>query len=271
MENSKAALKKRMLATPVVRKQNISASSLSNAPPPPSVSSSDSKKRKLPPALAPTPTYALSDVATNTKVYTIINTLKERDGNGEPPLTEKEIMRLTAINVTSTPGLADLLRHNPKIIWNPTNKTYQYRPKYTIRSKEDLVALVKEHRFEGGMEVKELLDSWNNVIPVIQELEKSGDLFALKTKDGKPRIVFYNDKELNVTMSSEFHKYWHEVQLPKETDLAKELERAGLKSMEVFSTMDKDANKPKGKRRRQTKRIKLTNTHLEGLDILGAL
>ncbi|TPX67323.1 hypothetical protein SpCBS45565_g03888 [Spizellomyces sp. 'palustris'] len=249
-----------MLATPTITKQHITPST---SHPPPSQASS---KRKLPPALAPPPPAIHADVATNTKVYTIINALREK---GEA-LSEKEIMRLTAVHIGGTPGLREILRTNLKIEFIPQDKTYRYKPKYTIRSKEDLITLLQSNASHGGMEIKELLDSWSGLLGAVQELEKEGHVLVLKTKDQKPRIVYWNDKSLNLDMSKEFQNYWHEIQLPKESDLAKELERAGLKSMEVF-VAPKATDKPKESKRRGHKRIKLTNTHLEGLDILGPI
>ncbi|KAJ3294998.1 hypothetical protein HK104_003109 [Borealophlyctis nickersoniae] len=132
------------------------------------------------------------------------------------------------------------------------------------------------------MDVKELKESWAALPTVIEELEANGNILILRQKDGVPKSLFYNDKSMNVKMSegqekiknllhfgrqltsrTEFRKYWHDVKLPgTDADLIKELEKAGMKSMESYSTVVKEKAKPKTKKR-TFKRIKLTNTHLE--------
>ncbi|KAJ3022863.1 hypothetical protein HKX48_005064 [Thoreauomyces humboldtii] len=206
-----------------------------------------------------------SEMSMNTKVYNIINALRELDKEAN----ETEIMRLTAINVSGSNELRQLLSNNPKITYHPEKGTYQYKPKYNLRSKEDLLNLLHESRETGGTDMKELQDSWSGLAAAVQELKHDGDITVLTTKDEKPKILFWNDRASNVNMSPEFHEYWHKVQIPKEIDLAKELERAGLKSMEVFTTANKGDGQLKQSKRRSNKRIRLTNVHLEGLDLMG--
>ncbi|KAI8917091.1 hypothetical protein DFJ77DRAFT_459130 [Powellomyces hirtus] len=261
MEDTKAALRKRMLAAPVIKKQKLSVKSPAHS----SSALGNAKEKQLPPALAAAVRSSSSEMPTNTKVYNIINALRERDA----PASESEIMRLTAINISSSSELREILKNNPKITYHPRDGTYQYKPKYDLRSKEDLLNLLYETRDQGGTEMKELQDSWSGLPAAVQELDKSGDITVLTTKDNKPRILFWNQKEANVKMSPEFHEYWHKVPIPKETELAKELERAGLKSMEVFSTANKGDSMLKQNKKRTNKRIRLTNTHLEGLDLMG--
>ncbi|KAI8588517.1 hypothetical protein BDZ88DRAFT_191283 [Geranomyces variabilis] len=269
MEDSKGAMKKRMLAAPTIKKANLQGTSggggssgnrVSPAHRPSALG--NARDRPLPPALATAVRSSSSEMPMQMKVYNVINALREKDA----PASEAEIMRLTAINLAASNELRELLKNNPKITYHPREGTYQYKPKYAIRSKEDLLKLLYDTRDQGGTEMKELIDSWAGLPQAVTELEKSGEIIVL-TQNNRPRILFWNQKEYNVKMSPEFHEYWHKVQVPREADLAKELERAGLKSMEVFSTATKGDGALKTNKRRTNKRIKLTNTHLEGIDL----
>ncbi|RKO90626.1 hypothetical protein BDK51DRAFT_11260, partial [Blyttiomyces helicus] len=179
------------------------------------------------------------------------------------PMSAADIWARTTYDLSSSPELVRLMKNNEKIIFDPRDNTYAYKPTHAIRSKEELLELLRQRKEDGlgGMEVKELKESWQHVVTAIEELEKMENIFVWKNKDGAPRSVYYNDLSLNVKMSDEFRKYWHEVKNPPEEDLARELEKAGLKSMEVFSTVEKTKTKSKSKKK-MNKRIKLTNTHL---------
>ncbi|KAI8817458.1 uncharacterized protein EV422DRAFT_509032 [Fimicolochytrium jonesii] len=259
MEDSQAAMKRRMASLPVIKKQDLGGGKRSPAV----AGGAGGGVRKVAPAFAPLPTA--SDIPMNTKVYNIINALREKDA----PASEAEIFRLTAINVAGSAELRELLKNNPKITYHDHDGTYQYKPKYNLRSKEDLLSLLYTTRDSGGTELKELTDSWPGLLAAVHDLSASGDILVLTTKDAKPRILFHNAKEYNLTVSDEFKEYWHKVPMPKEADLARELEKAGLKSMEVYSMQKGDAGL-KMRKRRVNKRVRMTNTHLEGLDLTTA-
>ena len=98
---------------------------------------------------------------------------------------------------------------------------------------------------------------------------KENAVLVIRGKEDVPRYVYYNDPSLNVKISPAFIEQWSQVALPLEIDISRELEKAGLKSMEVIDMKSNNlqaANSKKGKTKRKS-RFKLTNTHLEGVDL----
>lgn len=72
------------------------------------------------------------------------------------------------------------------------------KPDYDIRSKEDLLVLLQKYMPRGGLPVKTLRESWPNVVPAIEELEKQGKVLVTRTgateeKEGTLRMVFYDE------------------------------------------------------------------------------
>ncbi|KAI9012969.1 hypothetical protein BC832DRAFT_272744 [Gaertneriomyces semiglobifer] len=272
MEKSRAALRKQMLSAPVIKKANLSGKiPTANAASSPSTGKHARNGQPKLKNVSVNPNtvaskYSSSDMPVGLKLHNIITALREKDA----PADDNEIFRLTAINVSLDATLREELQNNEKVKYDAQNNTYQYKPQYNIRSNDDLLELLKASKVEGGMDFKELSESWSGLAAAVQELEKNGEILVLRTKDNRPRTLFWNDSTLNIKMSEDFQKYWHEVKVPLEGDLAKELERVGLKSMETFSTVAKEVDVKPAAKRRVNKRIKLTNTHLlDGLDLLG--
>ncbi|KAK9723078.1 transcription factor TFIIE beta subunit, TFIIEB, Tfa2, variant 2 [Basidiobolus ranarum] len=196
-------------------------------------------------------------------VYTVINFLK----SVEEPQTAEDLKRHVNADLDANPELYRTLTQNNKIDYDSKNHTFSYRPAYNIKTKEDLLALLQEKKDEGGMEVRELKDSYIDVKGVVEELAESGQVYIIRNKDDTPRILFYNDPRLNCNFDAEFKQMWHELRAPDETDLPAELDKAGLKTMEVFEKKSK-SDEPKNKKSKaRNRKVKITNTHLEGIDL----
>ncbi|KAJ3092945.1 hypothetical protein HK102_000039 [Quaeritorhiza haematococci] len=166
-----------------------------------------------------------------------------------------ELIRKLAFDVFANRELFSMLTNNEKISYDPATKTFTYKPTYNIRTKEDLLQLLKENREFGGMEAKELKDSYADLNTAIKELEEAGQIIVIRNKDNAPKLLYPNEPSLSIKISEE------------PGVLTSELEKAGLKTMEVFSTRPKTQNKAKGKSRRGNRKMKITNTHLEGIDL----
>lgn len=72
------------------------------------------------------------------------------------------------------------------------------QPDYDIRSKEELLTLLKRYQPRGGLAVKALRESWPNVVPAIEELEKQGKVLVTRTggndeKEGVLKMVFFDE------------------------------------------------------------------------------
>lgn len=68
----------------------------------------------------------------------------------------------------------------------------------------------------------------------IDELEKEGEVLCTRTvKDGQLRMVFWNEvkpKEMGegILVEQEFLDLWHELKVPNDVDLLKQLENGAL-------------------------------------------
>ncbi|KAI8079804.1 uncharacterized protein BX664DRAFT_341493 [Halteromyces radiatus] len=196
------------------------------------------------------------------KLYTVIQFLKDSDG----PQSVISITSRTKVNIAKNQALWDKLASNNKIDYDPVNQTFAYKPTYQIKSKDDLLSLLISMKSTGGMDYKDLKDSYSKLSDAVEELAGESRILVVRNKDGNPRVLFYNDPEQNTHMDPEFKTMWSDIKIPDETDLPRELENAGLKTMEVFEK--KVVSEPKVKRSKtRNKKIKITNTHLSHIDL----
>lgn len=196
------------------------------------------------------------------QLYTVIQFLKDCD----EPQSVVSIVSRTHVDITKNPSLWQKLVENDKIEYNPNTKTFAYKPAYQIKSKEDLLELLINKKEEGGMDYKDLKDSYSKLGEAVEELANEGQILVIRNKDGNPRVLFYNEMDYNTPIDAEFQKMWAEITIPDETDLPKHLENAGLKTMEVFEK--KVVAEPKLKRSKtRNRKFKITNTHLSHIDL----
>ena len=124
-----------------------------------------------------------------------------------------------------------------------------------------------------------------------QELVSEKRILVVRTKDGVPKFLYPDESKMYISMSQgnlvklkpislqptlspkfnffiEHKTLWDQVQVPEHLFLVKELERAGLKRMQVLTEESSDKRKKgtEGKRKRSNKRMRITNVHL-GLDL----
>jgi hypothetical protein len=86
------------------------------------------------------------------------------------------------------------------------------------------------------MEVKELKESFQGVMPLIEELHDEKKLLMIKGKDNLPKIVYHFDPQLHIVISDEFKTKWNQTFIAADMDIVAELKRAGLKPMEFIDT-----------------------------------
>src|SRR5690606_13225354 len=127
--------------------------------------------------------------------------------------------------------------------------------------------MLEKRRHEGGMEYKELKDSYSKISEAVNELASEGRILVVRNKDGYPRILYWNDQRYNTAMDPEFREIWHRLRIPDEVDLPKELEKAGLTHMQVFDKKGPGVEAPKRKQVKRNRKMKITNTHMKGLDL----
>ncbi|KAI7862157.1 hypothetical protein BDF14DRAFT_1859342 [Spinellus fusiger] len=196
------------------------------------------------------------------QLYTVIQFLKDCDH----PQSVVSIGSRTKVDITRNAALWEKLVQNSKIEFDPVNKTFAYKPTYQIKSKDDLLTLLTSKKNEGGMDYKDLKDSYSKLANTVEELANEGRVLVIRNKDSNPRVLFHNDMQFNTWIDQDFQKMWTEILIPDETDLPKALENAGLKTMEVFDKKVVSEAKPKRSKTRN-KKIKITNTHLAHIDL----
>ncbi|RHZ55276.1 hypothetical protein Glove_417g34 [Diversispora epigaea] len=202
---------------------------------------------------------------TLSQLHNVIRFLKE---NVDVPQTAENLKANKIADINTNKQLYDLMIKNEKIIYNNVDRTFQYKPEYAIRSKEDLLNLLKERQekvgVSRGMPYKEL-DDCIDLTNAIMELESEGKIMVIRLmKDSSPRLLYWNDQRYNTPMDQEFVDMFNSVKVPDESDLKKSLEDVGLQTVSVLENKVRPEDKPKQRKRKQTNRkIKITNTHLE--------
>lgn len=195
-----------------------------------------------------------------TQVHHAIQHLKQR----EVPQTPDQIASYLSIQMT--PTLLQVLKQNERLTWNPAQGTLEYKPIHNIRSAQALLAHLQQQTTAQGLSVKELKDGWAGAVETIADLEESGDILVTRTKkDNQPRMVWINDKTLDIIVEDEFKAIWHKIVIPPPGDLPGELEKAGLKPTSVDpATIKKEVKggAQKGRKRAQNRRVKVSNVHM---------
>ncbi|KAG0222638.1 hypothetical protein BGW42_006414 [Actinomortierella wolfii] len=199
---------------------------------------------------------------TNSLLFAAIKYLRD----AEEPQTAEDIRRKGNVDLEAHPELYQVLKDSPKVDYDMVNHTFQYKPTYNVKSKEDLLALLEKNKNVGGMEYKELKDSYSKLPEAVRQLAEEGKILVIKTKDGQPRVLYWNDVRYNTAMDKEFRDIWHRMRVPDETDLPKELVKAGLAHMQVQDKKGPGEVK-KQKTARKNRRMKITNTHMKDLDL----
>lgn len=196
----------------------------------------------------------------NSFIHRIIELLKKEDR----AYTFQEIYTALGINVLSNSPLVKALRNNPKIAMN--RETLRFVPLYNVRSVSDLRSIMAAAAGCEGIELAKLADSPVNIAPFVAALRAEGTVVVLRDLDGS-EILFCDDTPV-APARPEIRAMWAAVPIPSYHDIVGELSTAGLKSA-YGQVAKKRAVVKKEPRKRSQRRIKVTNTHVKGLDLTG--
>ena len=196
-----------------------------------------------------------------TQVHHAVQYLKEK----ERPLTPDDVAGYLSIQMT--PALLDILKRNERITYNAANNTFAFRPKHNIRSATALVGYLQQLPTAQGLLVKELKDGWAGALEAVDQLEADGEILVTRTKkDNQARMVWGNDKTLDVDVDDEFKAIWHRILIPPNEELPGQLEALGLKpTSEDPSKLKKEVKKDSKRKRANNRRAKVSNTHMSGI------
>ncbi|KAI9340820.1 hypothetical protein BDR26DRAFT_860933 [Obelidium mucronatum] len=205
-------------------------------------------------------------IALQTKLISIIGELKKL----ELPISYKELSKLVSTDITSSDDLIHEWKNCDKIGYNDQKQEIWFKRQFSIRSKTELLDLLKANYLMGGLDVKVLKEGYSAIGDAIKELEESGQILVIRSKDGSPKVLYYNNLQYDIPTkypaSKEFGAYWAKVPVPDDEEMAKELAKAGL-SVTDMSSLKPVASKMKQKGKARGRKAKLTNTHLEGVDL----
>ncbi|KAF3910804.1 hypothetical protein ABW20_dc0103252 [Dactylellina cionopaga] len=196
-----------------------------------------------------------------TQVLHLVEHLKEV----EKPLTRLQLEDFIQKPLDTT--MIHVLKSHEKLVYEQISDSYAFKPLHNIRSAQQLLTHLQSSTTAQGLSVKELKDGWSGALQTIDELEASQDILVTRTKkDGQARMVWINDKSLNVRIDDEFKNIWEKISIPTPADLPGELERAGLKPTSVDpATIKKAMQKDNSKKTKKPRRGRITNTHLAGM------
>ncbi|KAK6089301.1 hypothetical protein P3W45_001709 [Vairimorpha bombi] len=194
----------------------------------------------------------------NSYIHDILNFLKSHNG----PVSFTDIYKKLRIDVHNNYRLFRALQTNEKI--SITNNFIQYMYTYNIKHKEDLLSILSKNK--EGIELAKLKDNQRDISEILEECKKDMQCIVLKDNDGS-EVVFYNDMVID-QVDTDLINLWRSVRIPGYQDLLRELNVAGIKSDKNESVKRKAITK-KTKTKKYRRNIKLTNTHVKGLDLSG--
>eukprot|EP00866_Antonospora_locustae_P001834 jgi/Antlo1/1834/1900 len=189
----------------------------------------------------------------NFYIHTILNYLRER----REPVSFLEIKEELCINLIINPSLIQSLKKNPRV--EVSSNSLKFKPLYDLRKRADLEALLTNAK--EGIEYVDLVDSNPNIDEWIKMLSER--ILVLKDAD-ESQVLFWNPLIVEKA-SSEVLELFHSVKVPNYTDLVSELKNAGLKVQKNEVTKKRPMLKIPGKKYKR--KVKITNTHIKGLDL----
>lgn len=214
-------------------------------------------------------------------VFDIVSYLKTLSA----PVSAQNILENTSVDVMASTPLLEALRSNPRIECvfrkdkdpksfglNESPKEsyfFAYRATHDIGTAEKLLALLHANAGVTAIEVRELRESNEQVMLLVDKLVNQNLLLTITNKDGSIRVVYPESSDEKIRAFSvgiAVRDLWADVDmaLPPPDSIADELTKAGLKPIQIFGAVKKRNVQTKNKRK---SRFKLTNTHLVGVDL----
>lgn len=195
----------------------------------------------------------------NSYIHTIIQFIKKYDR----PLTFDEVEKNTNIKLLENRKLLKILSKNSKIIIK--NNTILFKPVYNVKSEKDLEEIMISTNCEYGIEVEKLLDSPIDIRPFIENLKKKDIIYVLKDMDNS-EVIFYNKLHLP-PVNEKILEMYNKIKIPNHQDILRELSLAGIKVEDKASEERKNIVVKKSKIKKYKRKIKITNTHVKGLNL----
>ncbi|KAF8332008.1 uncharacterized protein EI90DRAFT_3056241 [Cantharellus anzutake] len=211
----------------------------------------------------------------NTQLFFVLGTLKKRNG----PMSLRDLSIMTNNILETDPTLLERFEAHENVVKNPTNGLYTYRQEQqheSFASRDELLKEIKSHsRRGGGLSFNHLKTTWNGAPTVVEELENEGLILVTRSsKDGQPKMVFWNDippQEGGKQIESEFQQMWQSLKWPAEGDLERVLTSMNRTVAQTSGTAalasNKNSKSKKSKNTTRVRHVKIQNTHLANIDL----
>jgi hypothetical protein len=182
-------------------------------------------------------------------------------------LTSAEILEATGVDIEGSPELLLSLQDPVSKVRREPDGRWRWKSRHYLTGLNDLIQLFS-HAQEGIVE-NSLYDSYRGVKEDIAKLKARGGVYALKS--GSRYVLYRRDQHLEMTVSDEVRKRYNSVSIPDAIEVHRYLVANGLKDSDDATGTRVAApvvrKRPKKQEQKRSKRVKLTNSHLENLGI----
>lgn len=186
------------------------------------------------------------------------------------PFTSAEILKATQVDIDSSPQIQLSLTGDASKVLREKDGRWRWASKYRLRNFNHLLQLIA--RSADGVSEKDLHDSYKGVKEDIKKLKKRNAVYEIKT--GAKILLFPRDQRWEIQISEEVKERYKTVRIPDAIEVHRYLVAEGLKEtddatgiMIAKPVSRKRPSSTKGGKRKRTRKIKLTNTHMANSNI----
>lgn len=185
------------------------------------------------------------------------------------PFSSSEILQRTGVDIENTPDILLSLTGDASKVIREKDGRWRWASKYQLRNFSHLLSLMS--RSSDGVNEKDLYDSYKGVKDDIAKLKKRDAIYELKS--GVRILLFPRDPRLDLQISDDVKERYKGVRVPDAIEIHRYLVAEGLKETDdatgVMIAKPVARKRPSSRKesKRRTRKIKLTNTHMENSNI----
>ncbi|EPZ34356.1 hypothetical protein O9G_000543 [Rozella allomycis CSF55] len=145
------------------------------------------------------------------------------------------------------------------------DEKFLFEPAYGIRTRDQLLQVVRQLSKEGGFEVTRIANDVLFDINVAVDVAFQSNLVYCITSS-KEKVIFYNSKPHLKSVDEMFLEKWNSINVPAtDLDLQNELEILGHSSIKETDNRKSTIPTKEKKAPSRKRRTKISNTHLQDL------
>lgn len=184
--------------------------------------------------------------------------------------SSQDIKNRTGVDIENTPEILHSLTGDASKVIRDKQGRWRWASKYQLTNFNHLITLIA--RSLDGVNERDLYDSYRGVRDDIKKLKAKNAVHELKI--GSKVILFPKNQQLTLDITDELKLKYKTITLPEdEIETHRYLVEHGLKQtddkngIKIAQPIVRKRPNRRNDRKRQNKRIKLTNTHLKNSDI----